>query len=99
MKRLKQFAAVLAVVLTGGAAYAQVKVPRLVSDGMVLQREIPLRIWGWASPGEKVTVKFGGETASGETDDRGKWQVVLSPKKAGGPFVMDIKGINHILLK
>jgi sialate O-acetylesterase len=79
--------------------FGQVKVPRLISDGMVLQREIPIRVWGWASPGEKVTVKFGGETASGETDDRGKWQVVLSPKKAGGPFVMDINGINHIWLK
>jgi len=98
MKR-KLFIGILAGLLTGGAGYGQVKVPRLISDGMVLQREIPIRVWGWASPGEKVTVKFGGETASGETDDRGKWQVVLSPKKAGGPFVMDINGINHIWLK
>jgi len=87
------------MILSGLGATAQVKVPRLVSDGMVLQREIPIHIWGWASPGEKVTVKFGGETVSGETNDRGKWQVTLSPKKAGGPFVMDINGINHIWLK
>lgn len=78
---------------------AQVRVPRFVSDGMVLQREIPLRIWGFASPGEKITVKFGSETASGVTDDNGKWVVTLSPKKAGGPFSMDISGINHIFLK
>src|SRR5260221_163160 len=81
------------------SAVGQVKVRRLISDGMVLQREIPIRIWGWASPGEKVTVKFDGETVTGETDDRGKWRVVLSPKKAGGPYVMDINGINHIWLK
>jgi sialate O-acetylesterase len=78
---------------------AQVRVPRLVSDGMVLQRDMPLRIWGFASPGEKVTVKFAGETASGAADNDGKWVVQLSPKKAGGPYTMDIDGINHIWLK
>src|ERR1700754_1356472 len=79
--------------------FGQVKVPRLISDGMVLQREVPIRVWGWASPGEKVTIKFDGETASGVTNDEGKWRVVLSPKKAGGPYAMDINGINHIWLK
>jgi len=79
--------------------FAQIRVPRMVSDGMVLQRDMPLRIWGYASPGEKVTVKFAGETASGVTDDNGKWVVQLSPKKAGGPYNMDIDGINHIWLK
>jgi sialate O-acetylesterase len=46
-----------------------------------------------------VTVKFGGETASGVTDDEGKWVVKLSPKKAGGPYNMDIDGINHVWVK
>jgi sialate O-acetylesterase len=66
---------------------------------MVLQRETPIRIWGFASPGERVTVKFDGETAGGVTDDNGKWVVVLNPKKAGGPYTMDIDGINHIWIK
>ena len=73
--------------------------PRLVSDGMVLQRDMPLRIWGFASPGEKITVQFAGETESGVTDDNGKWLIQLAPKKAGGPFTMDINGINHVWLK
>jgi len=81
------------------SAGAQIRVPRLVSDGMVLQREMPLRIWGFGSPGEKVTIKFAGETASGVTGDDGKWIVQLLPKKAGGPYTMDIDGINHIWLK
>lgn len=85
--------------LSGTAGVAQIRVPRMVSDGMVLQRDMPLRIWGFASPGEKVTVKFAGETASGVTDDNGKWVVRLSPKKAGGPYNMDIDGINHVWLK
>ncbi len=87
------------LVLCGPASFAQIRVPRLVSDGMVLQREMPLRIWGFGTPGEKVTVKFDGETASGSTGDDGKWIVQLSPKKAGGPYTMDIDGINHIWLK
>jgi sialate O-acetylesterase len=89
----------LFLLLSGSAVIAQVRVPRLVSDGMVLQRDMPLRVWGFASPGERVTVKFVGETVSGVTDDNGKWVVQLSPKKAGGPFTMDINGINHIWLK
>ena len=78
---------------------AQIRVPRLVSDGMVLQREQPMRIWGFGSPGEKVTIKFAGETAHGVTGDDGRWIVELAPKKAGGPYTMDIDGINHIWLK
>lgn len=87
------------LLLSGPASFAQIRVPRLVSDGMVLQREMPLRIWGFGTPGNKVTVKFDGETASGVTGDDGKWIVQLSPKKAGGPYTMDIDGINHIWLK
>src|SRR5258708_1748168 len=83
----------------GTSISAQLRVPRLVSDGMVLQRDMPLRIWGFASPGEKITVKFAGETANGVTADNGKWVIQLSPKKAGGPFTMDINGINHVWLK
>lgn len=85
--------------LSGWNATGQVRVPRLVSDGMVLQRDIPIRIWGFASPGEQITVKFDGETVSGMTDDRGRWLVIFNPKKAGGPYTMDIQGINHIWLK
>ena len=87
------------LVLSGPASFAQIRLPRLVSDGMVLQRDMPLRIWGFGSPGGKVTVKFAGETASAMTDDYGKWVVQLSPKKAGGPYTMDIDGINHIWVK
>jgi sialate O-acetylesterase len=83
--------------LTG--VMAQIRVPRTVSDGMVLQRDIPLRIWGFSGPGEKVTVKFDGESATGTADEKGRWVVQLSPKKAGGPYTMDINGINHIWIK
>src|SRR5580704_3941628 len=90
---------VLILTLYASAGDAQVRVPRLVSDGMVLQRDMPIRIWGWASAGEKVTVSFDGETAQAEAGDNGKWVATLGPRKAGGPYTMDINGINHIWLK
>jgi sialate O-acetylesterase len=90
---------VWALLLLWSPGMAQVRVPRMVGDGMVLQRDMPIRIWGFASPGEKVTVRFDGETASGVTGDDGKWLAVIAPRKAGGPYTMDIDGINHIWLK
>ncbi|HLI93776.1 MAG TPA: sialate O-acetylesterase [Puia sp.] len=101
MVRKKQWMGILSMVilLTGPAAMGQISVPRLVSDGMVLQREQPIHIWGFGSPGEHVTVKFDGETAEAVTDDNGRWAMALAPRKAGGPYTMDIDGINHIWLK
>ncbi|WP_246853703.1 sialate O-acetylesterase [Rufibacter aurantiacus] len=80
-------------------AYSQVRLPKLVSDGMVLQRDAKTNIWGWAAPGEKVTVTFRGKNYKATTNPSGKWQVALSPVKAGGPYTMDIKGSNQITVK
>jgi sialate O-acetylesterase len=79
--------------------FGQVKLPRLISDGMVLQRGVEIKAWGWAGPAEKITVKFDGETESAITGDDGKWVVMLKPRRAGGPYVMNIDGINHIMVK
>ncbi|TKB95726.1 sialate O-acetylesterase [Pedobacter cryophilus] len=80
-------------------SYAQIKLPALVSDSMVLQRDIPLNIWGWASPNEKVKVKFQGKSYNSIANVKGKWQVKLPALKAGGPFEMYFKGKNEIVLK
>ena len=82
---------------------ANVKLPVLVSDGMVLQRDTKLLIWGWASPGEKVQVKFNKKSVSTNTDSEGNWKITFPPMKAGGPYTMEVKGnntitINNILL-
>ena len=71
---------------------AKVKLPVAVSDGMVLQRDTKLIIWGWASPGEKVLVKFNKKTVSSVTGSDGSWKIALSPMKAGGPYTMEVKG-------
>lgn len=77
---------------------AAVKLPYLVGNNMVLQRNKPLNIWGWASNGEKVTVSFLGKDYKTTTDATGKWNVVMASQKAGGPYEMTIAASNTITL-
>ncbi len=87
------------VLLSALATFGQVRLPRLVSDGMVLQREMPVNIWGWANPGEKVKLSFNRQTFETITTPNGKWKIILSEQKAGGPFEMEITASNAIKLK
>ncbi|MCK3684691.1 sialate O-acetylesterase [Maribellus sp. YY47] len=74
-------------------AEAEVKLPRLVSNGMVLQRDVPLTIWGWADRSEKVNVEFLGESYQTKADKSGNWKVEIPAVKAGGPYTMKINDI------
>jgi sialate O-acetylesterase len=66
---------------------------------MVLQRNIPLEIWGWAEKGEKVHVEFNGLVLNTTADKNGNWEVKLPPLKEGGPFTMTIIGKNITTLE
>ena len=68
-------------------------------DSMVLQRDIKLKIWGWASKGEEVKIKFNGKSAKTKAGNDGKWMALLPAMKAGGPYTMEISGKNKITLK
>ncbi len=72
---------------------AKVKLPALLSDGMVLQREQPVKIWGTADAGEAVTVKLQKKTYHATADADGRWSILLPPQKAGGPYRMQINDI------
>jgi sialate O-acetylesterase len=81
-------------------AAADVKLPALFTDNGVLQRDIPVPVWGWADQGEKVTVKIGDQSKSATPDAKtGKWTVKLDPLPAGGPLTMTVSGKNTITLK
>ena len=80
-------------------AAATARLPRLVSDGMVLQRGQPVRIWGWAGAGEAVAVTFRSQTYRAVTGPDGQWRVTLPAQAAGGPFTLDITASNKIALK
>ena len=78
---------------------SQVKLPRLISDGMVLQRNTELKIWGWASPNESIIVNFNKKLYKSTADSNGNWQVKLSPTNEPGPYEMKIDASNHIVIK
>lgn len=79
-------------------ASADVILPKVFSSNMVLQRDIPVKIWGWADKREKITIIFHGDTTNLKADKKGKWQTELKSMPAGGPFEMVIKGNNEITL-
>lgn len=97
MKTLLRFACISLTAFAVGAT-ADVKLPKLVSDGMVLQRDKPATLWGWADEGEQVSVTLGKQTLT-TTAQAGRWQVSFKPMKAGGPYVVDIQGKNHLQVK
>jgi sialate O-acetylesterase len=80
-------------------SFANVRLPKLVGDNMVLQRDAPLPIWGWADSGETVTITFQGKKYSAKPGNKGKWMVTLPAMKAGGPHTMTIAGKNTITVK
>jgi len=72
-------------------AHAKVSLPLMFSDGAVVQRDRPLPVWGWATPGATVEVAFDGRNAKTTASDTGAWRVELPAHSAGGPFVMSIR--------
>lgn len=92
-----------AVLLQSSLASAKVTLPALVSDGMVLQQKAPVRVWGWAANGEKVTVTFRGQSHTAVTKaadtKEGQWSVMLKPLDPGGPHELTVVGENRIVLK
>lgn len=97
MKRLLLSAVALSALATG--SFADVKLARLLSDGMVLQRNAPIKIWGKADPGERVEVKLGDTGKFAFADEAGEWQVVLPKRPAGGPFTLTATGKNSVTVK
>ena len=96
MKRFSRRLGVLVALLVVSALRAEVKVDDCFGDNMVLQRELPARIRGTADPGEKVTVKFAGQTVTATTDANGDWLATLEPLKANKePATLTVSGENN----
>ncbi len=91
--------ALVAALLLPSVVSAEVKLPSIIGDNMVLQRDKPLPIWGWDTAGTEVTVTLGDAKATAKAGDDGKWLVKLPAMKAGGPLTVTIEGSNSVSLK
>lgn len=80
-------------------ANANIRMPLIFSDGMVLQRDKQIPIWGFADANESVEIHFNKQVKKTTADKNGKWTVNLSAEKAGGPFELTIIGKNKITIK
>jgi len=90
----------LLVVLPANISSADVKLPAVIDSHMVLQREMPVQVWGWADAGEEVSVTLGENVSKTTADDVGNWSVKLPALKATGKtYSMTVQGKNTILLE
>jgi sialate O-acetylesterase len=88
----------LSVLLCALSLHAEVTLPKVLASHMVIQRDLPAHLWGWAAVGESVTVSFRGESRTTTTNELGQWSIYLPPGAAGGPFQVTVKGNNTIAL-
>lgn len=72
----------LLLLVPAGATRGEVRLPRLFGDNMVIQRDRPAPVWGWATPGEQITVSFAGQAKTATARADGRWQVTLDPLPA-----------------
>jgi sialate O-acetylesterase len=89
---MKNLLSLLLAALTAVSVHADVSLPKIFSDHMVLQREATIPVWGWADAGEKITVSFNGATASTKADKTGRWTISLKAMSHGGPYEMKVSG-------
>ncbi len=93
MKRAFVLAVALAI---GCCVHANVRLPKIFGNNMVLQRDTPIKVWGWADARERITVQFDKQTRSVRAGRDGKWEVTLDAVPYGGPYQLDVKGKNAI---
>jgi sialate O-acetylesterase len=96
--QMKKLMIICFCLMSSAFSNAQIKLPQIIRDSMILQRDSKINIWGWASKGEKVTVKFNNKTYRTTAGSDGTWKVQLASMKAGGPYSMQISGKNKIVL-
>jgi sialate O-acetylesterase len=92
-KKLSLFLFLTLLLFSAHSSLATVRLPHLFSNRMVLQRDTELHIWGWADPGEKITVRLSGKNYNAVTGATGEWSVTIPPQSYGGPYVLEVNEI------
>src|SRR5689334_16144227 len=91
-----RFFRLLPLLAVAAGLHADVTLPPILANHMVLQRGVPIHLWGKAAPGEAVTATFRGSTSKATADSLGKWSLYLPVGNAGGPFTLEVKAANTI---
>ena len=92
--RLLLAGAAIASCLTGpmgSTAQAELMMPAIFGDSMVVQRNEPVHIWGWTQPGQEVSVQLGDRSAKGKANDEGRFDISVPSLPAGGPYDLTVK--------
>ncbi len=97
-KTIRLLLLVIAAALPAERAFAEVKLPAVFSEHMVLQRDKPIPVWGWADAGESVAVSIAGQTKTTKADGEGRWTVQLDALDAGGPHTLTVAGGKEIAI-
>ncbi|SEW42576.1 sialate O-acetylesterase [Chitinophaga arvensicola] len=96
---MKKTVLLLAATMISSFSFADVRLPNVFGDNMVLQRDKPIPVWGWADKNEKITIRFNQQVTTVKADKNGQWKVLLQPEKAGGPYTLSVNGKNNVTLK
>jgi sialate O-acetylesterase len=97
--RIRALGLLLVLVLPLASAVAEVRLPAVFSDQMVLQHGKPVAVWGWADAGEAVTVSIGDQSKTVKATDAGRWQMELAALQPGGPHALTVSGENRIVIQ
>jgi len=92
------FSAIYLTLLITVDVSGQIKLPKLLSDGVVFQRDTKLKVWGWASAKEDISLVFKDKTYKTKADGNGRWEFAIPSQPSGGPFIMTFKGKNEITI-
>ena len=85
-------------ILLASKAGAEVRLPAIFSDHMVLQRDTQPAVWGWADPSEEVTVTIAGQAKTAKAGADGRWELKLAPLSGPGPYTLTAKGKNTVVV-
>ncbi len=88
---------IIALALSALSTARAATVSNFFTDGMVLQRDKPVKVWGWGSAGESITVTFKSQTRNTAVNSDGYWEVTMSPEPFGGPFTLTVTGNNTLV--
>lgn len=99
VRAVLRFAFALLLLAATRPALAEVKLPAIFTDHMVLQRDQENRVWGWAGDGETVKVSIAEQEHEAKAGEGGRWEVTLKPLSAGGPHELVIEGSSRVAIK